>query len=400
MEKKKPVFKALWAFLRIAFILLQSVCTLLWRFRKEDPQSSEALKTYIRQQARRLLSIMGISLEQRGETFLTQKNLLVSNHISWIDILLIVATTPGHFIAKAEIASYPLIGHLAKSLQTVFLNRASIKNAIAVSNSVAETLEQGNCIVFFPEGTTSDGKALLPLHSSLFEAAIISKASVQPIILRFHRKGSMTADSAAAYIDSKSLISTLWTVLRTPNLSALIVGLPPLYPEPSDTRRTLCEKAQQVMEEELNRLDALRDIDTPMQAGELQAIFFETVQVCAPDGMKLCQKLLKNKNNRATTLNLRQVFYILKNKAKLAQYTDFYDATRACQICLDSWLKAKLLLSKELIQFYNNVLSEMLFWANAHQNGQTPDLDFKEIEKNARQLAHRPILPGELITTP
>lgn len=389
MDKKNSALKALWAYGVIIFILLQSVCALLWRFRKNDSQTNEALNLYIRKQANRFLSIMGISVQQRGEALLSKKSLLVCNHISWIDVLVIVSQTSGRFIAKAEVAHYPLIGRLATSLQTIFLNRTSIKDAITISKTVSDALERDGCVVFFPEGTTSDGKGLLPLHPSLFEAAILAKTNVQPVILRFYRTGSMQADMAPAYIGKKSLASTLWAVLRTRELNVLITGLPPIYPENRDTRRSLCKKAQIAMERELKRMDLLRDIDTPMDAKELRMQFFDDLLLLVPEGIKMCETLKKQQNNQKVILSLRQIFHVLKNRAHLADYKEFHNTALEFQICLDSWLKPKLPLSDLMIKFIHDTLYEMQYWAKVHINGGVPILNFKEIQKNTKRITYK-----------
>ncbi|NDH31227.1 MAG: 1-acyl-sn-glycerol-3-phosphate acyltransferase, partial [Betaproteobacteria bacterium] len=100
--------------------------------------------------------------------------LVVMNHISFIDILALDALRPVHFIAKSEIRKWPVIGILCDRTGTIFIERGKRHAVHDVLKTMANELRQGEVVSFFPEGTTSDGRQLLPFHANLFEAAVRS----------------------------------------------------------------------------------------------------------------------------------------------------------------------------------------------------------------------------------
>ena len=97
--------------------------------------------------------------------------LIVSNHVSWLDISVIGAERPLSFVAKTEVAGWPVIGLLAKLQRTVFIDRMRRSATIEVANEMGERLSHGESVVLFAEGTTGDGTRILPLRSSLLGAA-------------------------------------------------------------------------------------------------------------------------------------------------------------------------------------------------------------------------------------
>jgi 1-acyl-sn-glycerol-3-phosphate acyltransferase len=106
------------------------------------------------------------------------RGLLVSNHLSYLDILVFSAISPCVFVSKKEVRSWPLYGWLAKMAGTVFVDRKSSADAQQATLGMAQALAEGTVVVLFPEGTTSDGSGLLPFHAALFEAAITSREPV------------------------------------------------------------------------------------------------------------------------------------------------------------------------------------------------------------------------------
>lgn len=106
----------------------------------------------------------------------------VSNHISYLDIIVIASTLPASFVAKKEVASWPVFGLLAKLQQCVFIDRARHRINDG-QNSLQKKLNSGNSLIFFPEGTSSDGTVILPFKSSLFSVAITLKSIIQPFTI-------------------------------------------------------------------------------------------------------------------------------------------------------------------------------------------------------------------------
>jgi 1-acyl-sn-glycerol-3-phosphate acyltransferase len=143
--------------------------------------------------------------------------LVVMNHISFIDILALDALRPVHFIAKSEIRGWPIIGTLCQRTGTIFIERGKRHAVHDVLKTMASELSQGEVVSFFPEGTTSDGKQLLPFHANLFEAAVRSAAPVRPVVISYRQNGQFT--TIPAFIDDLSLVDCALAVFRARGLS-------------------------------------------------------------------------------------------------------------------------------------------------------------------------------------
>ena len=141
---------------------------------------------------RTLLAIVGIRLNLDGKLAPDRPLLLVANHLSWLDIVVFGAVGPVCFVAKAEMADWPVFGLLAKLQRTVFVRREERRNSHQQANEIAERLTAKEVMVLFPEGTTTDGNLLAPFKTSLFEAAKIAlkqspveTALVQPASIEY-----------------------------------------------------------------------------------------------------------------------------------------------------------------------------------------------------------------------
>ncbi|MCO5732628.1 1-acyl-sn-glycerol-3-phosphate acyltransferase [Rhizobium sp. SSA_523] len=115
--------------------------------------------------------LLGIRIRIHGQPERRRPLMLVANHASWKDILVLGAVADVAFIAKSDVATWPVFGLLAKWQKTVFVEREQKRKAGEQVNEIAERLAKGEIIVLFPEGTTSDGNRLLTVKTSLFGAA-------------------------------------------------------------------------------------------------------------------------------------------------------------------------------------------------------------------------------------
>ena len=119
---------------------------------------------------RRCCPILGLKVERRGQQSEVHPTLYVSNHVSYFDIMVLGSLIEGSFVAKAEVAQWPLFGWLAKLQRSVFVERRSAKVTLH-RDEMSERLEAGDSLVLFPEGTSGDGNRVLPFKSALFAAA-------------------------------------------------------------------------------------------------------------------------------------------------------------------------------------------------------------------------------------
>jgi 1-acyl-sn-glycerol-3-phosphate acyltransferase len=186
--------------------------------------ASDAL---VRFWSRILLVALGIRLELPVAPSAPEPGtgaLLVMNHVSWADVFVLTAVVPVRFVAKAEIARWPLLGRFAAAVGTVFVERGRRHAVSDVNRVVAERLRAGQSIGIFPEGTTTDGSRVLRFHANLIQAALDAKAPVVPVALDYRQDGR--ASTAAAFIGEMTLVESLWRVLVTPRLTARLHWLP------------------------------------------------------------------------------------------------------------------------------------------------------------------------------
>ncbi len=121
---------------------------------------------------RNLCRLLGVTIHQRGHLAEDRPVLLIANHISWLDIPVLSAVAPVSFVAKSEVGTWPCINWLAKLQGTVFVDRALPRDAGKSAAEIMGRLREGDHMVLFAEGTSSDGNQVLPFKSSLFGAAI------------------------------------------------------------------------------------------------------------------------------------------------------------------------------------------------------------------------------------
>ena len=253
-------------FLSMLGHILAGASTILFRFPFLDAEARE--KRLVRWSAR-LLKIAGVKVTVEGRPPLVrgQGALIVANHVSWLDIHVVHSLVPAHFISKADVRGWPVVGWLAeKGAGTLFLARSRQADAKRVNNDMAEHLRAGECLALFPEGTTSDGAALLPFYASLFQPAVEADIPVRPTLIRYLTEEGERCE-AAAYYGETSLLQSLVRVLRQPEVHAEITFLPPI-PVGGRHRRELAAESQRVIRE---RLAACGPGNPPESGGRLPA---------------------------------------------------------------------------------------------------------------------------------
>ena len=163
-----------------------------------------------------------MELEVRGEPGLRGPVLMVANHISWLDIPVLHAARYCRFISKSDVRDWPIVGTLATAAGTLYIERTSRRDALRVVQRMGEALEEREVLAVFPEGTTGDGRVLLPFHANLLQAAIATNAPVQPVGLRFVDKASGEISYAPSYIGDETLVGSIWRTLIAPRIVAVV----------------------------------------------------------------------------------------------------------------------------------------------------------------------------------
>jgi 1-acyl-sn-glycerol-3-phosphate acyltransferase len=166
----------------------------------------------------KVLDILQVTVVSRNQpTRLPQRCVIVLNHVSWLDIFAIFTLSPGVFVAKAEIARWPLIGRLVGAVGTLFLERGRYSDAKRANRLVAATIAGGEPVCLCPEGMTTLGRKLLPFHAALLQPAINASAVVQPVALRYVDALGRHTD-AAGYVGDQSLLASIWLIVGQPSL--------------------------------------------------------------------------------------------------------------------------------------------------------------------------------------
>lgn len=191
--------------------------------------------------------------------------LVVANHVSWLDIFVINALAPTGFVAKDDVAHWPLIGWLCANTETIFLERGSRAAAQRTRETMIARLQAGAHVAVFPEGTTTAGDRVLPFHAALFQSAIDARVPVVPLALRYaDRHGNHSR--AAAYDGDVTLWESLRAIARADSLGADLRLLAPLDSVAAD-RRQLAVRCRHAIAYHLGQ--AMHPVVWPAAAGNL-----------------------------------------------------------------------------------------------------------------------------------
>lgn len=196
----------------------------------------------------RLLAALGLVVRSSGRMGVGS-TLLVANHVSWLDILAINAARPVRFVSKADVRHWPLVGWIVACGGTLFIERERRSDAMRVVHQVAEALQSGSQIAIFPEGTTSDGRGVLPFHASLLQSAVATGVDVQPILMRYS-DAQASISGSANYVGDTTLAQSMWLIANASGLTVHVSFLP-LAAGPHPDRRVLADRLRDGIQKEL-----------------------------------------------------------------------------------------------------------------------------------------------------
>ena len=214
----------------VALGLALALCVLrFWLGRLRGPYTLERRALWLQQAARGILAGLGIHYRVEGRP--PTHGLVVSNHLSYLDILILSAAMRCFFVAKAEIRGWPYFGKAARTGGTIFIDRSSLASAERVSAIIAERLELPVPVLFFPEGTSTDGSSLLRFHSRLFEPAIVAGAPVTAAAVRYVLEDGVEERELCWFGDA-AFLPHLWKALGAAGFTAEVqFGEPRVYPD-------------------------------------------------------------------------------------------------------------------------------------------------------------------------
>lgn len=221
------------------------------------PRFSESVRQRIlRRWSAELIHILNVRIViPHDDAMHTQPaGIIVSNHISWLDVIVLNAVIPLRFVAKSEVRSWPVIGWLCMRAQTLFIERGRARDAARINRQLVELLQDGGSLAVFPEGTTTDGRQVGDFHASLLQPAVDAGSQIHPVAIRY-QDAHGAHSIAAAYIDELSFGESLWTLLNCRSLHVRLVATPSLEALGSD-RRTLTRIAQQQIRTAVEQMHA------------------------------------------------------------------------------------------------------------------------------------------------
>jgi 1-acyl-sn-glycerol-3-phosphate acyltransferase len=241
----RPVIKIL----RLTSLVLAGVGTALFLYQRMDRRARDR---QLMAWAGNLMRILKIELRVSGSPPVGGA-VLVANHVSWLDIHVLHSLLPARFISKAEVRDWPLLGHLAKAAGTLFITREKKSDAIRVNQEMSAELQAGECLAFFPEGTTSDGQGMRTFFPSLFQPAVDAGCPVIPASIRYlNLHGEPCLE--AAYHGELTLLASFWRIANLHGLVVEVAFLPALKNN-GGHRRELAKQAEAAIRSALG-LDA------------------------------------------------------------------------------------------------------------------------------------------------
>ncbi len=232
---------ALFKILALLLELSRSGLVLWLRFPRLQPD--QKLKE-IQRWACKVLQILQVEVLFEGVRPTPGASLVVANHVSWLDILVLQSQLPGLFVAKAEVRRWPLIGSMAQVCSTIFVERSSRQSARTMVEDTLKALGQGYSVVAFPEGTSSDGSDLGVFHANIFEAAIQARTPVQPVTLGYFNVHTGLPDDTVLFIGDTTLVASLRKVMASSSIKASVHFGGVILPQ-GHTRKSLALQAQQ-----------------------------------------------------------------------------------------------------------------------------------------------------------
>jgi 1-acyl-sn-glycerol-3-phosphate acyltransferase len=195
--------------------------------------------------------LMGLKVQVVGEQTRSTSVLFVSNHSSWLDIVVLGGALDACFVAKREVGEWPVISIIAKLGRTVFVSRSRTQTK-GEAGLIRERLGAGDNIILFPEGTTSDGGRVLPFRSAFLSVADHARV-VQPVSVVFDRLGGLPAcrrdRPLFAWYGDMEIGSHFWRLARRSKTRATVVLHAPLDPAHYPDRKTLTAACAEVVTE-------------------------------------------------------------------------------------------------------------------------------------------------------
>jgi len=255
-RKRSPLFVQLRLYYRLArvglhiaegFVLALGCGALFMQYR-------EYQQPVIRWWHRRLCKILGLQIRVHGAPA-DGTALWISNHVSWMDIPVLGSLYPVYFLSKAEVAGWPLIGQLAKAAGTLFIKRGS-GDASGIAVQLGGHLKAGRNVIFFPEGTTTNGHTVKRFFSKLFAANLDGSRPIQPVLICYRDDDGL--HPYAPFIDDDDFFAHILDMLKAEPLVVEVKVLPAETVDGRDSK-ALAHHFEDLMRHELQQLHGVAE---------------------------------------------------------------------------------------------------------------------------------------------
>ena len=254
MKKIRLIYR-LFFFLLCVFTLATS-STLMALLIRNKVKRQKIVSSLIKFLSKNLMRVMGVKIEAKGLEHLKKKEnyLIVSNHVSYTDITLIhLFIKNNRFITHYEWQeNNPFLNLIITKAGVYFIERRNLKNIRKELRDATNILKQGLHLVFFPEGTSTDGSKILPFHPPFFATAIQAQKAVLPICINYKKVNNtpLTAKNynlICWYDPQVSFLTHLLKVLQFKSIEAEILFLPPINTEGKNSRNLAIESREQII---------------------------------------------------------------------------------------------------------------------------------------------------------
>lgn len=246
--------RAILAVLKILAIILWSIFTgfvsMPYQFSRRWENTKKILETS-RLWSKGISRIIGLKIHIHGKIPRSSSGgLVVSNHLSYIDILAHGSTLPLRYSPKSDIMNWPVLGWYIGLSRPIWINRKAKHTSKKALREFTKTMRKGIYLVVYPEGTSSDGKSgVLPFKSTSFEAAVTGDAPIIPLITRYKED----EEGPIAWYGDMTLLPHAWKILKMHSIEAHLYFLEPIYAK-DRPRKELASYVHDVMSGEYRRL--------------------------------------------------------------------------------------------------------------------------------------------------
>ncbi len=195
-----------------------------------------------------MLLFLGISLLVRNFDHQRLSGLLICNHLSYVDVLVLASVAPSIFVTSVEVKNSFGLGQITRLAGCVFVERRNRTTIGSDSDQIRSILELGGSVVLFPEGTSTDGAMVLPFRPAFFQSAIDARSEIHDFYLKYNH-------SAVAYHGDLQFIPHLWNLCRQKNIFATLTYLGDTQIQVDSNRKCIAQASHaRVLGEHVSRI--------------------------------------------------------------------------------------------------------------------------------------------------